>query len=62
MTRKEKLKEFIAKSESLNSLNLLFDMYNIDILYDNELSRLFFLRKKQIKAQEIKTWHISYLN
>lgn len=62
MKRKEKIKMFIRNSESLNSLTLLYEMYNIDILYDNELCELFFSKKRQIKAREIKTWDLTWLN
>ena len=53
---------FIRNSESLNSLTLIYEMYNIDILYDNELSKLFFEKKRKIKAKEFETWDISWLN
>jgi len=61
MNRKEKIKMFIKNSESLNSLTLIYEMYNIDILYDNELSKLFFEKKRKIKAK-FETWGISWLN
>lgn len=64
MNRKEKIKMFIKNSESLNSLTLIYEMYNIDILYDNELCKLFYEKRRELKAKEIeKIWDdVSWLN
>ena len=54
---------FIQNSISLHELNLLFDMYYCDILYDNQLTDTFQKKKRELKLhQEYQNWPLSLLN
>lgn len=48
MTKKEKIRKFINNSITMEQLGLLYGMYRKDILYDNELVKLYFDAKNRL--------------
>lgn len=48
VTKKEKIRKSINNSNTLEQLGLLYRMYRFDILYDNELIKLYFDAKKRL--------------
>lgn len=48
MTKKEKIRKFISNSSTIEQLGLLYGMYKFDILYDNELVKLYFDAKNRL--------------